>query len=235
MNSSPEASATRVDHLVVAAATLAEGVAWCETTLGITPGPGGEHPLMGTHNRLFRVASSQFPLAYLEIIAINSGAPSPRADCASRWFDLDNSDLQRTLASDGPRLHHFVASMTHAGNGVDALATLGIDRGPLLQASRMTPSGLLTWKITVRDDGQRLFNGTLPTLIEWGAVHPAHNMPDSGVTLQALDVCHPQAELLRNAYRAIDLNGVGITQGPPSLVATLHTPKGIVQLNSQGI
>ena len=99
----------------------------------------------------------------------------------------------------------------------------------------MTPHGLLEWKITVRDDGQRLLNGTLPTLIEWGAVHPAHNMAASGVSLQALTVCHPQAELLRAAYQAIDLHGVGITQGASDLVATLHTPKGTVQLHSQGI
>ena len=124
--------------------------------------------------------------------------------------------------------------MTHASSGVDALALQGIDRGPLLEASRMTPSGLLAWKITVRDDGQRLFNDPLPTLIEWGAVHPAHNMPDSGVTLQALDVRHPHAGLLRNAYRAVGLNSVGITQGPHSLIAALHPPKGVVQLNGKG-
>ena len=53
------------------AASLAEGVAWCEATLGVTPGPGGEHPLMGTHNRLLRIATADFPHAYLEIIAIN--------------------------------------------------------------------------------------------------------------------------------------------------------------------
>ena len=44
-----------VDHLVVLAADLASGVAWCERTLGITPAAGGEHPLMGTHNRLLRL------------------------------------------------------------------------------------------------------------------------------------------------------------------------------------
>ena len=227
--------ATQIDHLVIAATSLAEGVAWCESTLGITPGPGGEHPLMGTHNRLFKAASAAYPAAYFEIIAINSGATNARINCAKRWFDLDDSSLQHTLATRGPRLIHFVANMTQAGQGADALAQLNIDRGPLLDASRMTPSGLLAWKITVRDDGQRLFNGTLPTLIEWGAVHPAHHMAASGVSLQALQVCHPQAKLLRAAYQAIDLSSVGITQGPPNLVATLHTPKGLVQLHSQGV
>ena len=225
----------QIDHLVIAAASLAQGVQWCEDTLGISPGPGGEHPLMGTHNRLITLASPEFPTAYLEIIAIHSGALYGRSNWAGRWFDLDNADLQLALRQNGPQLIHFVASTAQASAGALALAQLGLDRGPLLEASRMTPHGLLEWKITVRDDGQRLLNGTLPTLIEWGAVHPAHNMAASGVSLQALTVCHPQAELLRAAYQAIDLHGVGITQGASDLVATLHTPKGTVQLHSQGI
>ena len=54
-------SAAQLDHLVVMATTLDQGVAWCEATLGVTPGPGGEHPLMGTHNRLLSIASERFP------------------------------------------------------------------------------------------------------------------------------------------------------------------------------
>jgi len=67
-------NAAQLDHLVLMAPTLEQGVAWCEATLGVTPGPGGEHPLMGTHNRLVSIASERFPGAYLEIIAINSEA-----------------------------------------------------------------------------------------------------------------------------------------------------------------
>ena len=101
--------ASRIDHLVVAAVSLAEGVEWCEKKLGVTPGPGGEHPLMGTHNRLFLIASSTFPRAYLEIIAIHSGASYARSAWARRWFDLDDPELQAQLAKSGPRLVHFVA------------------------------------------------------------------------------------------------------------------------------
>ena len=61
----------QLDHLVTMANSLDEGVAWCEATLGVTPGPGGEHPLMGTHNRLLRIDSDAFSHAYLELIAIN--------------------------------------------------------------------------------------------------------------------------------------------------------------------
>ena len=41
---------THIDHLVVAARNLDEGVAWCEATLGLTPNAGGEHEKYGTHN-----------------------------------------------------------------------------------------------------------------------------------------------------------------------------------------
>ena len=73
----------QLDHLVIAAASLAEGVAWCEATLGLTPGPGGSHPLMGTHNRLLNIASAAFPQAYLEIIAIEPGK-RPSRPCRRR-------------------------------------------------------------------------------------------------------------------------------------------------------
>jgi Glyoxalase-like domain len=229
--------ASRIDHLVVAAASLADGVKWCEKTLGITPGPGGEHPLMGTHNRLLSIASPAFPLAYLEIIAIHSGAPksnSSRSAWARRWFDLDDPELQAQLTQFGPRLVHFVARTAHADAGVRALARLGLDRGEVLPASRPTPQGLLSWKITVRPDGQRLFYGALPTLIEWGAVHPAQGLATSRVVLQSLAAHHPRAEALRAAYEAIGLTGVDIAPGSPNLTATLQTPRGLVTLESKG-
>ena len=230
----PAALSSRVDHLVVAAASLQQGVQWCEATLGITPGPGGEHPLMGTHNRLFSIASPGFPDAYFEIIAIQPGASCTRPAGARRWFDLDDGVLHAHLLSHGPQLVHFVASTTHAQAGIKALARLGLDRGELLQASRPTPQGLLSWKITVRQDGQRLFYGALPTLIEWGSVHPAANMADSGVTLQSLHTSHARPGALKSAHEAIGLVNVDVLQGRPNLVAVLQTPRGPVTLESGG-
>ena len=226
---------SQFDHLVVLAASLAEGVQWCESLLGITPGPGGEHALMGTHNRLLTVASPVFPLAYLEIIAIHSGAPCARPAGAKRWFDMDNQELQRQLDKNGPQLAHFVARTAGAQAGVRALADLGLERGEVLQASRRALHGLLDWKISVRDDGQRLFFGLLPTLIQWGEVHPADSMAASGITLQSLQAHHPRPDALRAAYEAIGLTGVDVTPGPPNLVATLQTPRGVITLESKGI
>ncbi len=226
---------SQLDHLVVLAATLDEGVAWCERTLGVTPGPGGEHPLMGTHNRLLSIACEAYPLAYLEIIAVHAGAPCARRPGHRRWFDLDDAALQQQLSTTGPRLAHFVARTSDADAAVHALSQLRLDRGEVLQASRMTPQGLLSWKITVRADGQRLLNGTLPTLIEWGDVHPAQGMAPSGITLAALSVQHPQQALLKASCAAVGLQGVETLDGSPQLMASLQTPRGVVQLGSHGL
>jgi len=225
---------TQVDHLVVAASSLAEGVQWCEATLGVPPGPGGEHPLMGTHNRLLRIATVDYPRAYLEIIAINPIAESARPAGTKRWFDMDCAVLRARVAEDGPQLVHYVANVPDVRTAVQALDALGIDRGPAVQATRMTPRGPLQWQITVRSDGQRLFDGCLPTLIQWGDTHPAGGMPDSGITLQSLAVTHPRAEALRQAGAALGLR-TPVEEGPTNLCAVLQTPRGRVTLESKGI
>ncbi|VTU38048.1 VOC family protein [Variovorax sp. PBL-E5] len=224
----------RIDHLVIAARELEEGARWFEATFGIAPGPGGAHPLMGTHNRLAKIATAQFPGAYLEIIAIDPKAARQRAAGTHRWFDLDDAALQARLARGGPRLVHFVVSVSNAAAAVHALAHERIDRGRLLEASRDTPAGRLSWQITVRDDGQRLFYGALPTLIQWGSVHPTDSMADSGVSLRSLTLAHPRADDLHVAMRAIGLAGIPLTAGPPNLRAAFDTPRGIVTLDSQG-
>ena len=76
---------TQLDHLVVLASSLEQGVAWCEAALGITPDAGGRHAFMGTHNRLLRTSSDAFPNSYLEIIAIDPDGQPPTN--SQRWFD----------------------------------------------------------------------------------------------------------------------------------------------------
>jgi hypothetical protein len=233
---------TQIDHLVVMAATLQDGVQWCEDTLGITPAAGGEHQKYGTHNRLFKIATPTCPLAYFEIIAINPDAVIPRRSSSSRWFDMDDKVLQKAVAQT-PRLIHFVASTDDIKAARHALRVQGIERGQIVHASRQSSKGKLQWQITVREDGDRLFNGTLPTLIQWGKpdaedplrLHPRNSLPRSGVSLQSLSVSHPSAVKLQAAYDAIGLHGVQIETGPTNLTATLQTPKGLVQLHSQGI
>lgn len=107
-----------------------------------------------------------------------------------------------------------------------AWQALGMDRGPVIEASRPTPQGLLRWRITVRDDGQRLFGGALPTLIQWGDTHPADGMTDAGLGLQGLTLQHPDADRLRAALDAIGLDSVAVHTGPAGLRADLTTATG---------
>ena len=99
----------QIDHLVIVAHNLEQGVQWCEATLGITPSPGGEHKLFGTHNRLFKIATPTNPMAYCEIIAINPNATPTIKLGTKRWFDMDDAALQAAVAVE-PRLMHFVAN-----------------------------------------------------------------------------------------------------------------------------
>lgn len=222
-----------VDHFVVLAADLLSGAAWCERTLGVVPVAGGEHPLMGTHNRLINVSSPAHPRAYLEIIAINPGAIPAIPTGARRWFDMDSAALQAQVAQHGPRLIHWVAAVPDAAAAHALLAAQGLERGELLAASRATPQGLLQWRITVRPDGQRLLGGCLPTLIEWGAQHPCDTLPASGVTLQTLALQHPDAAVLGAACHALGLEQVAVQSGPHArITATLATPRGPVTLSS---
>lgn len=211
-----------LDHLVIAASTLEAGVVWCEAALGITPGAGGKHPSMGTHNRLFSIGAR----AYAEIIAIDPAATAPGR---VRWFDLDNEELRASIA-DRPRLVHWVARVPNIDGATAALAAQGVDRGRLLEASRATPHGELRWRITVRDDGARLLQGALPTLIEWGAAHPADTMTGSGVTLVSLTLRCEDAQVLESAFATLGAQGVHVQSGAPALEAVLTTPRGAVNL-----
>ncbi len=224
---------TVLDHLVVIADSLDAGVAWCEQTLGVTPGPGGQHPLMGTHNRLLRIDSPGWPRAYLEIIAIEPGVSPLRQPPLRRWFDMDDAQLMASVRTHGPRLLHWVARTESLAPALAATQQAGWDRGEGLQASRMTPQGLLAWTISVRPDGQRLLDGVLPTLIEWGSSHPVDAMPASGLTLRQLRLQHPEHRRLQAWAQTLGLGQAQWQDGPAEVQATLETPRGTVVLSSR--
>ena len=222
MNAGP---AWQLDHLVIGAASLDQGVAWARATLGVEPAAGGTHAAMSTHNRLIAIGAPAFPRRYLEIIAIDPQAPPPGR---ARWFDLDRPEVQARLAR-GPVLLHWVARCIDVRAACRALADIDIDRGPVLAAQRSSPHGVLRWQISVRADGQRLFDGALPTLIEWGEVHPAESLPESGLRLESLHLGGLPA-----AVRAWLPSGVehDSSRAAGPLRATFATPLGVVELSS---
>jgi hypothetical protein len=248
-----------LDHLVVACADLADGIAWCERTLGHLPQAGGRHAFMGTHNRILSIASARFPRAYLELIAID---PDGVAPAQPRWFGLDEPALQRALAA-GPRLIHWVARCADVRAAAAAFAAAGFDPGPVVDAERATPHGLLRWQISVRRDGRRLADGAAPTLIQWGDVHPTSSLPPSGCALVGFELAGtaggPLEAWLTPAMAGVDgaggepgdrdpaapdhplANRMSARSGPHAsaddaaaapIVATLQTPRGLVRLES---
>jgi hypothetical protein len=206
------------DHLVLAAATLAQGIEYMSALTGVAPRPGGRHVAMGTHNALLRLGER----LYLEIIAIDPDGTKP---ARPRWFDMDSGDLQADLL-ERPRVVHWVARTRDIGR---AVAQCGYDTGPILPFER----GAYRWRITVPDDGRRPGRGVLPTLIQWDvAEHPADALPASGVTLAQFAASHPDPAPVRRSLAKLGLEeAIRVTfDREARLAVMLRTPKGLVAL-----
>jgi len=197
-----------LDHLAVAAETLAEGAAHVEAALGVPLSDIGVHDRMGTHNRLLALG----PGLYLEVIAINPNAKPP---AQARWFDLDNF-------AGPPRLTNWIV---RTGNLDSALSGTPEGMGAPISFAR----GDYLWQMAVPPDGKLPYGGAAPALIEWeSALHPAERLPDLGCRLVRLVVEHPEAETLLAAYPALgDIACVEIGTGPEKrLWAEIETPSG---------
>ena len=200
------------DHLAIACDTLDRGIAHVEATLGVTLAPGGEHPAMGTHNRLLSLG----PGEYLEVIAVNPGAPAPDQP---RWFDLDGFSGAPRVTNWICRCDDLDAALAAAPEG--AGVPWALERGDL------------RWRMAVPRDGKLPFDGTFPAIIEWqGGAHPAPRLPDHGLRLSALHLAHPRAEALRSALAPlIAENRLEISEARyPSLTAELTGPGGTMRL-----
>jgi hypothetical protein len=214
------AALATLDHLVVAAATLADGIDYLADLCGIAPVAGGRHLAMGTHNALLGLGER----SYLEIIAIDPDRAKP---ARPRWFDLDNIALQAEIA-ERPRLIHWVARTAD----IDAAQA----RCPLpLGTVHPMVRGDYRWRITIPDDGTRPGRGVVPTLIQWDVPqHPADGLPKSGVTLEHLAASYPEPADVRAALAALGLReALAVTYDRETrLAAMLRTPRGIVTLSS---
>lgn len=202
-----------LDHLVIAADTLDVGATWVTELLGAAPQPGGEHPRMGTHNRLLRVG----PSTYLEVIAVNPDAPAPSRP---RWFQLD------APARPLPALVTWAARCNDIHQAVKKSA---LSTGTIEPMSR----GDLDWKITIPEDGRLALDGVAPSLIQWETpTLPADRLDDRGCTLIELRLEHPKIDQVRALLDQIGFEGPVTLHSSdvPALSAVFSTPKGIVTL-----
>ncbi len=188
----------RIDHLAIVSRTLAEGVAYVEDTLGIVMAGGGQHPTMGTHNRLLGMGD-----VYLEVIAVDPSLPTPPRP---RWFDMDQFA--------GPPL---LANWVMACDDLEAgLALCPPGSGVPMELAR----GDLRWTMAVPADGRLPYDGAFPALIEWQCDrHPTQVLPDSGLRLTRLEIAHPEAKALRVALGRLTTDPrIMVIEGPAKVL-----------------
>ncbi|SHI35202.1 Glyoxalase-like domain-containing protein [Roseomonas rosea] len=204
-----------LDHLVLIAPSLAEGVAHLRAALGLEIPYGGAHPEMGTHNHLLRLGERVF----LEVIAVDPAAPAP---AHPRWFGLDDAAAVRAEWDAGRRLRAWVARST-------ALDPLLAAHGGLLGQAMRVSRGDRQWRFAVRPDGALPADGAAPCVIDWGERGcPAAAMPDLGARLESFTIEHPDPARLRALHAALGLSaGPELRQGPAiRLRAIIGTPSG---------
>lgn len=194
------------DHLAISCTDLDAGTRAVAQALGVTPGPGGVHPHFGTHNRLLSLG----PDAYLEVIAIDPSAPDPGRP---RWFGLDRFAGETRLTNWILRSDDLEADLAAADPG--AGTPVALSRGDL------------RWRMAVPESGLLPFDNLHSALIQWDAPHPAPNLPDHGLRLEALTVSHPEAGRLRAALPGLDDPRIGFEVGPAALRARIATPDGV--------
>ena len=166
-----------IDHLVIGTNDLASGTDWTESRLGAACDGGGAHPLMGTHNRLMRLAGGP----YLEVIAIDPDASSPGR---LRWFTLDREKTKSRFAT-GPGALCWVAAVSDIET---AVRQCGYDCGQITTVTR----GDLQWRLTIPDDGSLPAGGVLPSLIEWPeGMHPVTSLAETDIYLDTIHLTHP--------------------------------------------
>lgn len=210
---------TILDHFTVTACSLEAGAAYVTQVLGVSPQVGGEHPRMATHNLLLRLGDSTF----LEIIAPNPDAPIPSRP---RWFGLDDLDLQSL-----PSLSAWVARTS------DIHVSSAASTEPLGNVEPMN-RGVLDWLMTIPSDGAMPLGGAAPALIEWKTGgHPASKLEKKGLSLQRLEIFHPDPDRISRLLLSLDFEGEivvlsALSGSAARLVAHIDTPNGLRTLSA---
>ena len=201
---------SRIDHIVIGAANLISGTKILETKLSTKFSPGGEHMIMGTHNKLLKLQSN----IYLEIIANNPNVSKPSRQ---RWFSLDESSIKEKIKK-SPRLLCWVLEVD---NIEDTVKKCGYNPGEILQLSRDD----LTWKVTIPSDGKLVENGVLPVLIEWPSnQHPSKKLNNSKVSINKISLFHPEPYKIKSIIsNLIESDLIHVSEGFPKMELILTT------------
>ncbi|WP_299916905.1 VOC family protein [uncultured Roseobacter sp.] len=209
----------KIDHFAIGADTLDQGIIAMAQALGVEVTRGGKHEAMSTHNCVMQAGNESF----FELIAIDPEAPADPG--RPRWFTLDEPATQARLA-ERPRALCWVVG-TDDLDGV--LAASPVDLGEVVLFTR----GDRSWRLTVPRDGSLPMGGLLPAFIEWSpGPHPSTGQQDLGVTLEQIQLSHPDPDALTKVLEALNVDHLAdVQEGPAALSFALNTQKGSVILD----
>lgn len=205
-----------VDHLLLGARDLDEGIAWLDARTGVKAQPGGSHPGVGTRNALVSLGGRQ----YLEIIA-----PDP----AQTAFNF-NLDLRALPA---PRLVTWAVSTRDVDAAAAAARRHGLEVFGPRDGSRTRPDGsVLQWRSAgVRAAFAEADVDPVPFFIEWASSshHPSSDAP-AGCRLVDVAIAGPDPVKLEAVLASLGVAATVAKAVHARLTATLDTPKGRVTL-----
>lgn len=205
---------SRVDHLLLAAPDLEDGINVVEDLLGIRAFIGGRHIGLGTRNALIAIG----PASYLEIIAPD---PEQTTYRKPRILGIDELKAPKLVAwaAKGDDLEHL-ASMDLGG---------GLNLGEVLSSSRSGPDGAeLNWRFT--DPFTIIADRIVPFFINWDqSQHPA-SQAAPGAAMVDFRAEHPEPDVVRGQLDKLGLD-LPVSRGlEPALVATIECPKGTIEV-----
>ena len=209
----------KLDHLVVVASTVEQGIDYFSKTFGLNATAGGKHIAMGTYNAVMKLDKDR----YLEIIAIDPDGKTPDWP---RWFNLDSIELQKEI-KDKPRLITWVARTKNFEKLKEKIA---FDIGTPKAMTR----GDLSWRFGFTDDGSLKEDGMLPYIIQWdNDEHVSRRMLDNGYKLIGLELNHPNPNRIKARLSAMEFEGdIKINKSKtPFLKAYIKSANGIVEIS----
>ncbi len=205
-----------IDHFMYAGPDLDRLCRELQALTGIEPMPGGQHPQLGTHNRL---AGSDARL-YLELIGPDRSTPQ-------------DSPMRASIeALPRPRLHRFIMDAT--GRDLGAVQAAYGRAGIGCQADdmhRLTPTGAtLRWRLLVPESNR--FGLFAPFFIDWlDTPHPSTRLRAEFAMIDC-EAGHPDSAEVGALWRELGVDIALHASDAPYLRLLLRTPRGQVALTS---
>ncbi|MEP0072411.1 MAG: VOC family protein [Marinomonas sp.] len=204
----------KIDHIVVGADSLEQGIDALQKTLGVALPKASKHDAMSTHNCVAPVGNERF----IEILSIDPDAPEPGR---ARWFAMDNPEIQASFKEKASAYHWVVGT-----SDLDAVvANSPIEMGEIVTFTR----GERSWRLNIPKDGSLAEEGLIPTFIEWSpGAHPSTGMVELGLSLEEVVLTHPEPAKLKEMLSMLGvLELASVVEGSEKNIAfKMKTPSG---------